>query len=81
MQTRHNRGRSVPSSLSYAMSARGQGPSEMSAVWKETLMVILRNKVLFYLLLSRAEHFQRKLIVLTTTKPTAFSHTRPSSFL
>ena len=44
VQTRHNRGRSVPSSLSYAMSARGQGPSEMSAVWKETLMVILRDR-------------------------------------
>lgn len=79
VQTRHNRGRSVTSSLSYAMSARGQGPSEMSAVWKETLMLILKNKVLFYLLSSRAEHFQHKLIILTTTKPTAFSHTRPFS--
>ena len=43
-------------------------------------MLILRNEVLFYLLLSRAEHFQHKLVVLTTTKLTAFSHTWPSIF-
>ena len=38
-------------------------------------MLILRNKVLFYLLLSRAEHFQHKLIVPSPTKLKHFPHT------
>lgn len=74
MQMRRDPAMTFPRSPSYDIR-EGAGVPEMSAVWKEILTLILKNKVLFYLLLSRAEHFQHKLAVLTTTKPTVFSHT------
>ena len=80
MQMRHGPALTFTRSLSYDIR-KGAGVPEMSAVWKEILTLILKNTVLFYLLLSRAGHFQHKLAILTTTKPTVFSHMWLSSVL